>query len=71
MQQLLTKTEAQILKLISAGISSKSIAEECEVSVRTIEKHRSNIIRKMQLPKDANSLTRWAMLSANKIAETI
>jgi len=45
----ITKREKQILKLISDGISNKDIAEQLGKSVRTIETHRFNIMKKLKV----------------------
>jgi DNA-binding CsgD family transcriptional regulator len=47
--RLLTATERRILKLVAQGKTSKEIAEELFVSVRTVETHRHNMCRKMNL----------------------
>ena len=44
----LSKREEQILRMISGNLSNKEIAETLLVSVRTIEAHRLNILRKFQ-----------------------
>lgn len=49
----LTKRELQILKLIYEGVSNKDIAEQLDKSVRTIETHRFNIMKKL----DVNNIT--------------
>ncbi len=43
----LTKREKEILGMIKDGISNKSIAEQLGKSVRTIETHRFNIMKKL------------------------
>ncbi len=45
----LTKREKQILSMIYDGISNKDIAEELGKSIRTIETHRFNIMKKLQV----------------------
>jgi DNA-binding NarL/FixJ family response regulator len=45
----LTKREKQILRMIIDGISNKDIAEQLKKSVRTIETHRFNIMKKLQV----------------------
>ena len=45
----LTRRELQILKLIYDGVSNKEIAEQLEKSVRTIETHRFNIMKKLDV----------------------
>tara|TARA_B100001093_G_C26592746_1_gene912265 strand:- start:215 stop:874 length:660 start_codon:yes stop_codon:yes gene_type:complete len=45
----LTKREAEIAELIAFNNSNKAIAEKLEISVRTIELHRSRIFEKMEV----------------------
>ncbi len=56
----LTPTEKKILKLISEDMTSKTIADAYGVSIRTVEKHRSNIIEKLSLQASPSSLIIWA-----------
>jgi two-component system, LuxR family, response regulator FixJ len=44
----LTTRERQVLKLLVAGKLNKVIAAELDLSIKTIELHRSNIMRKLQ-----------------------
>lgn len=46
---LLTPTEKRILKLIAENKTSKQIGEELFISYRTVEAHRANISRKLDL----------------------
>lgn len=61
--QLLTKTELKIIKLISENKTSGEIAEELTVSSRTIDKHRSNILSKLELDNKPSSLSIWANIN--------
>lgn len=45
----LSLREIEIIKLIKAGLSSKQIAAELFISLRTVETHRYNILRKLNL----------------------
>lgn len=45
----LTKREREILSLIVKGYNNKKIADEFNISVRTIETHRLNIMKKLQV----------------------
>jgi DNA-binding NarL/FixJ family response regulator len=56
----LTPSEVKILRLIALGLSTKEIAGKLFISERTIEKHRSNMISKLNLEKKHNSLLIWA-----------
>ena len=44
----LTKRERQVLDLVAAGWSTREIAEELQVSYKTVETHRLNVMKKMQ-----------------------
>lgn len=43
----LSRRELQVVQLVSNGMANKSIAQELEISVKTIEKHRANAARKL------------------------
>ena len=45
----LSKRELEIFKFIANGFSNKEIAEALFISVRTVEKHKSNILQKLEL----------------------
>ena len=56
----LTQREREILKLIAEGYKNKEIAEQLFISLKTVEKHRSNLMRKLDLHNTA-ALTTFAM----------
>ena len=47
--------------MISQQQSTHDIAEKFNVSIRTIEKHRSNIIKKIRIEGVTNTLSKWAV----------
>ncbi len=57
----LTFTERKILELVAQQKTSKQIAEMLFISEKTVEGHRTNIIQKLGLPKEKNTLLIWAM----------
>ncbi len=57
----LTNKEEEILKYLSDGFTSKEIAENLNISVRTVETHRYNIMNKLEL-ENASQLIRFAVL---------
>jgi DNA-binding NarL/FixJ family response regulator len=57
----LTFTEKKILELISAQHNTKAIAQLMYISEKTVENHRCNIIKKLNLPAERNALLFWAM----------
>jgi DNA-binding NarL/FixJ family response regulator len=57
---LLTQRERQILKLIGEGHRNKDIADYLCISLKTVEKHRANLMKKLDL-HTAGDLTVFAM----------
>ncbi len=57
----LTPREREVLPLVVEGHTSREIAERLKISPRTVEEHRANIRRKLDVPNTA-SLIRYAML---------
>lgn len=56
----ITHREREVLKLVAEGYSNKHIADYLCVSVKTVEKHRSNLMKKLDL-HNAAALTAFAM----------
>lgn len=63
----LTPSEKKILKLIAKDKTNKEIASLLFISYRTVEKHRSNIITKLNLEQKTNSLLLWAKENQEKL----
>jgi DNA-binding NarL/FixJ family response regulator len=57
--KFLSPSERTIVRLIANGNSTKVIAEVLSISSRTVDKHRSNIISKLDLPSGSGALTFW------------
>ena len=55
----LTMKEIEIVKYIAQGLTSKEIAEKLFISHRTVETHRHNILKKLDMPNSAQ-LSSWA-----------
>jgi DNA-binding NarL/FixJ family response regulator len=55
----LTPREREVLQLIARGYRYKEIAARLHLSIKTVESHVSNVLRKLQLSSRAE-LTRWA-----------
>ena len=45
----LTKREVEVLKLIAGGTTNKEIANKLFISIKTVESHRTNIFRKLDI----------------------
>lgn len=63
----LTRSEKKIILLIADGKDSIQIAKELNISNRTVEKHRSNIVNKLGLDRKPSTLSVWANLNKNII----
>jgi DNA-binding NarL/FixJ family response regulator len=59
-ENLITRRETEVLKLLASGKSNKEIATDLEISLRTIETHRANIMKKLRL-QSTSELVRYAM----------
>ena len=59
--KLLSPSERTIVRLIANNKSSSEIAETLLISVRTVQKHRANIIKKLSLSSDQDALTNWVV----------
>ena len=59
-ESILTPREEQITKLIAEGNSAKDIAEALVISVKTVDRHRANILQKLGM-RDRLELTRFAI----------
>ncbi|MEH0542338.1 response regulator transcription factor [Streptomyces sp. B21-105] len=56
----ITDREEEILKLVAEGHTSQEIADILVISVKTVERHRANLLQKLGL-KDRLELTRYAI----------
>ena len=57
---VLTPREEEVVKLIAEGHSSKEIAALLTISLKTVERHRANVLAKLGM-RDRTELTRYAM----------
>jgi len=62
----LSLSEYKILDLIAKQKKSKEIADLLFIAEKTVRNHRYNIIKKLNLPNDNNSLLKWAITHFNK-----
>ncbi len=56
----ITGRERQVLTRIASGQSNKAVARELNLSVKTVEKHRANLMRKLEL-HNAAGIARFAL----------
>jgi DNA-binding NarL/FixJ family response regulator len=58
--ETVSQREREVLKLIAEGYKNKEIAEDLCISLKTVEKHRANLMKKLDL-HNAAALTVYAM----------
>lgn len=56
----LTDREREVLQLVAESYSTKEIASKLGISIKTVDNHRTNLMRKLNL-HDVASLTRYAL----------
>jgi DNA-binding NarL/FixJ family response regulator len=61
---LLSAREREVMQLLARGYTYREIGSRLFISVKTVESHASNVLRKLQL-SNRNELTRWA--ATNKL----
>ncbi len=59
-RQLLTAREAEVLQLVAEGAANKQVAAELGISTKTVEKHRQQLMDKLNI-HDTAGLTRHAI----------
>jgi len=58
--EILTKREREVMKLIAEGCRTKDIAAQLTVSPRTVERHRTNLMKKLDL-QSVSAVTAYAI----------
>jgi DNA-binding NarL/FixJ family response regulator len=56
----LTSREMEILQLVAEGKANKETSDELHISIKTVEKHRQSLMKKLDI-HDTASLTRYAI----------
>lgn len=56
----LSQREQEVMRMIARGYSYKEVAAELFLSIKTVETHVSNVLRKLQL-SNRHELTAWAL----------
>ncbi len=59
--KLLSPSERTIIRLVALEKSSKEISDNLSISLRTVEKHRANIISKLDIDKGKDALSSWSI----------
>ncbi len=67
----LTKREREILKLLAEGLSVKEIAANFDLSVKTVEAHKFNLMRKLDIHNKAQLVTYAIQKKIVRLPETV
>lgn len=62
-ENILSNKETEVLVLISKGLTTKEIATKLFVSSRTIETHRANILKKLEVKNTAELIKKAAKIN--------
>lgn len=56
--EAITDREKEVLKLVIKGLSAKMIAAELDISTRTVENHKMNIMKKLKVGNTAEMISK-------------
>ena len=62
LREQITRREMAILLLVGHGSTSREIAVHLDISIKTVEIHRANMMKKLN-SKNAATLARWAVIA--------
>jgi two-component system, LuxR family, response regulator FixJ len=62
----LSKREQQVAQLVVQGKANREIAAELDISIKTVEIHRSRVMSKMHVNNLARLVDAWALIRADK-----
>lgn len=48
-ETILTPREEEVLRLVALGYSNQQVAKQLDISTKTVERHKSNMMAKLQL----------------------
>jgi len=57
---VLSAREREVMRLLARGYTYREIGQQLFISIKTVETHASNVLRKLQV-SNRNELTRWAV----------
>lgn len=63
----LTKRERQVMQLVSSGLPNKTVARQLQLSVKTVEKHRGRLMKKLRLQSMCELFRFWFVLTWDQL----
>ncbi len=59
----LTKREREVIQLVTSGLPNKNVARQLQLSVKTVEKHRGRLMKKLRLHSMCELFRFWFVLT--------
>ena len=59
----LTKREREVMQLVTSGLPNKNVARQLQLSVKTVEKHRGRLMKKLRLHSMCELFRFWFVLT--------
>ena len=63
----LTKRERQVMQLVTSGLPNKTVAHQLQLSVKTVEKHRGRLMKKLRLHSMCELFRFWFVLTWDEL----
>ena len=66
----LTKREREVMQLVTSGLPNKTVARQLQLSVKTVEKHRGRLMKKLRLHSMCELFRFWFVLTWDELLQS-
>jgi two-component system response regulator DctR len=70
MLSCLTIRERQVMQLVTSGLPNKTVAHQLQLSVKTVEKHRGRLMKKLRLHSMCELFRFWFVLTWDELLQS-
>ena len=70
MLSCLTLRERQVMQLVTSGLPNKTVAHQLHLSVKTVEKHRGRLMKKLRLHSMCELFRFWFVLTWDELLQS-
>ena len=70
MLNCLTIRERQVMQLVTSGMPNKTVAHQLQLSVKTVEKHRGRLMKKLRLHSMCELFRFWFVLTWDELLQS-
>lgn len=70
MLNCLTIRERQVMQLVTSGMPNKTVAHRLQLSVKTVEKHRGRLMKKLRLHSMCELFRFWFVLTWDELLQS-